>query len=159
MAINKSKVIGLAVFMALVVPSLPVSAANYETDQCGPMCHLPLDVHGVNSGKHLGPMSGNFQDMKRHFNIGPNQAKAWDKFQKAIIERMVTAFNAETLTLDNITTRPDDFDGETYAPTMSVELIEKWNNVLKTYDDMKDVLEKDRVAVADRIRMICEQVK
>jgi hypothetical protein len=159
MTTHRKKIIGLAVFISLAVTALPVSATEYETDKCGPMCHLPLDVHGVNSGKYLGPRSGSFSDMKRHFNIGQEQSKAWNKFQTAVMDRMLTAFDSETFTTDGLNVRPEDVDSETYAPVMSVELLDKWKKVLDTYDEMKGVLDKDRKAVAERISMICEQVK
>jgi len=72
---------------------------------------------------------------------------------------MLTAFDSETFTTDGLNVRPEDVDSETYAPVMSVELLDKWKKVLDTYDEMKGVLDKDRKAVAERISMICEQVK
>ncbi len=158
MITHRSKIIGFAALMAVAISALPTSASAYETDKCGPMCHLPLDVHGA-AGKRLGPRSGSFEDMKRHFNIGPGQEQAWENFQKAVFNRMLTAFDAENINDDALIVRPEEMDGETYAPILSVELIEKWNKVLKTYDELKGVLDKDRQNVADRIRMICEQIK
>ncbi len=141
--------------------ALPTSALAGNTDECGPMCHRPATWH-QSHGKGwygLGARQGSFQDMKHHFGIGPEQEAAWARFQKAVMDRMVAAFDAENLTQEHLTTPPEAFDQETFAPILSDELIKKWQNVLTTYEELQAVLDKDRKKVAQRIKTICKQVE
>ncbi|MBF0370005.1 MAG: hypothetical protein HQL52_11175 [Magnetococcales bacterium] len=145
----------------LATATLPQVVSAYDTDKCGPMCHNPAAFHSGSEGswKGLGPRDGTLQDMKRHFRIGAGQEASWEAFQKALFDRMLATFDAQNLTQEGATATPADFDPETMAPVLSVELIEKWQNVLTTFDDLKQVLDQDRQRVADRIRTICKQVE
>ncbi|MBF0620690.1 MAG: hypothetical protein HQL54_02055 [Magnetococcales bacterium] len=148
--------------VALFVSGMMIapSVAAYETEECGPMCHHAdswANSHGK-TAPYVGGKQGSFADMKRHFRIGPKQEKAWDSFQAAVFNRMLAAFDTETLTHNNLSTTPTDFNTATLEPSMSVKELANWDRVLKAYREMTLVLQQDQKQIAQRINLICKEL-
>lgn len=132
------------------------TAMAYQTDECGPMCHRSVGYH---QGAGIGPQNGTFYDMKRRFKIGTMEEATWNRFQDAVYARMLAAFDGERITQEGLAKTPDEFNPETMEPLLSTKMINQWQNVLATFDQLQATLNTDRKRVDDLLNRLCKEVK
>ena len=64
-----------------------LEAQTPPSAQCGYMCHVPMAYRGGSgqmAPRGLGPVEGDFTQMKARFGITPAQEPAWQRFEDAL---------------------------------------------------------------------------
>ena len=134
-----------------------VDAQDPPSAQCGYMCHVPMAYRGGSGAmapRGLGPVEGDFAQMKAHFGIRPDQESAWAQFEEALNRPIPDPHKA-------MGSQPPRTSAERakFMEQLWRQRYDHMQTVTEAFKELYGVLDKNQQDIANRRFGFCELVR